>query len=153
MRRCARIVAENDTKILRKQKNEYATGPWHLRFQQFVTILSIRGIIQGEGADGAGVLDVLSGACLKVGSGHVSHEGKREENMIGMDFVSFLILLIISVVVSGVVHFALKMYVVTGWRSYVSKVCIGWVGAWIVSGYLEAQASLFAPDPICVEFF
>jgi uncharacterized membrane protein YeaQ/YmgE (transglycosylase-associated protein family) len=71
-----------------------------------------------------------------VGSGHVSHEGKREENMIGMDFVSFLILLIISVVVSGVVHFALKMYVVAGWRSYVSKVCIGWVGAWIGSPVL-----------------
>ena len=56
--------------------------------------------------------------------------------MIGMDFISFLILLIISVVVSAVVHFVFKMCVVEGWRSYISKVCIGWVGAWIGSPVL-----------------
>jgi uncharacterized membrane protein YeaQ/YmgE (transglycosylase-associated protein family) len=56
--------------------------------------------------------------------------------MIGMDFVSFLTLLIISVVVSAVVHFVLKMYIVSGCRSYISKVCIGWVGAWIGSPVL-----------------
>jgi len=56
--------------------------------------------------------------------------------MIGMSFVSFLILLIISVVVSAVLHFVLKMYIVSGWRSYISKVCIGWVGAWIGSPVL-----------------
>ena len=49
--------------------------------------------------------------------------------MIGMSFGSFLTLLIISVVVSAVVHFVFKMYIVEGWRSYLSKVCIGWVGA------------------------
>jgi hypothetical protein len=46
--------------------------------------------------------------------------------MIGMDFISFLILLIISVVVSGVLHFLLKFYIIPGWRSYFSKVLIGW---------------------------
>jgi uncharacterized membrane protein YeaQ/YmgE (transglycosylase-associated protein family) len=56
--------------------------------------------------------------------------------MIGIDFVSFLILLIISVVVSAVLHFVFKMYIVAGWRSYISKVCIGWVGAWIGSPVL-----------------
>jgi uncharacterized membrane protein YeaQ/YmgE (transglycosylase-associated protein family) len=53
--------------------------------------------------------------------------------MIGMDFISFLILLIISVVVSAVLHFILKFYIIPGWRSYLSKVCIGWVGAWLGS--------------------
>jgi uncharacterized membrane protein YeaQ/YmgE (transglycosylase-associated protein family) len=56
--------------------------------------------------------------------------------MIGIDFVSFLILLVISVIISGVVHFALKMYIVAGCRSYISKVCIGWIGAWIGSPVL-----------------
>jgi uncharacterized membrane protein YeaQ/YmgE (transglycosylase-associated protein family) len=48
-----------------------------------------------------------------------------------MDFLSFVILLIISVVVSGILHFGFKYYVVPGWWSYGSKVVIGWVGAWL----------------------
>jgi uncharacterized membrane protein YeaQ/YmgE (transglycosylase-associated protein family) len=53
--------------------------------------------------------------------------------MIGMNFISFLILLIISIVVSWVLHFPLKFYIVPGWRSYASKVFIGWIGAWLGS--------------------
>jgi uncharacterized membrane protein YeaQ/YmgE (transglycosylase-associated protein family) len=53
--------------------------------------------------------------------------------MIGMNFVSFLILLIISVVISGILHFVFKYYIVPGWWSYLSKVLIGWVGAWLGS--------------------
>jgi uncharacterized membrane protein YeaQ/YmgE (transglycosylase-associated protein family) len=53
--------------------------------------------------------------------------------MIGMDFISFLILLIISIVVSGVLHFLFKYYITPGWWSYLSKVLIGWVGAWLGS--------------------
>jgi uncharacterized membrane protein YeaQ/YmgE (transglycosylase-associated protein family) len=56
--------------------------------------------------------------------------------MIGMDFISFLILLIISIVVSGVLHFILKFYIIPGWRSYLSKVTIGWIGAWLGSPVL-----------------
>ena len=56
--------------------------------------------------------------------------------MIGMDFISFLILLVISVVVSGILHFILKYYIIPGWRSYLSKVCIGWLGAWLGSPVL-----------------
>jgi uncharacterized membrane protein YeaQ/YmgE (transglycosylase-associated protein family) len=56
--------------------------------------------------------------------------------MIGMDFMSFLILLIISIVVSAVLHFILKFYIIPGWRSYFSKVCIGWLGAWLGSPVL-----------------
>ncbi len=53
--------------------------------------------------------------------------------MIGMDFISFLILLIISVVISGILHFGLKYYIVSGWGSYLSKVLIGWIGGWLGS--------------------
>jgi uncharacterized membrane protein YeaQ/YmgE (transglycosylase-associated protein family) len=48
-----------------------------------------------------------------------------------MNFLSFLILLIISVVVSGILHFVFKYYVLPGFWSYLSKVVIGWVGAWL----------------------
>ncbi len=53
--------------------------------------------------------------------------------MAGMDFISFLILLIISVVISGILHFVFKYHIVPGWWSYLSKVLIGWVGAWLGS--------------------
>ena len=56
--------------------------------------------------------------------------------MIGMDFTSFWILLVISAVVSYVLHFILNIYIIPGWRSYLSKVCIGWVGAWLGSPVL-----------------
>ena len=53
--------------------------------------------------------------------------------MIGMDFISFLILLIISVVVSAILHYGLEYYVTPGFWSFCSKVVIGWLGAWIGS--------------------
>jgi len=56
--------------------------------------------------------------------------------MIGMDFISFLILLVISVVVSGVLHFGLHYYVTPGIWSFCSKIVVGWVGAWLGSPVL-----------------
>ena len=53
--------------------------------------------------------------------------------MIGMNFISFLILLIISVVISGILQFLFKYYILPGWWSYLSKVLIGWIGAWLGS--------------------
>ncbi|MFA5806523.1 MAG: hypothetical protein WC879_17970 [Melioribacteraceae bacterium] len=53
--------------------------------------------------------------------------------MIGMSFISFLILLAISVVVSAILHFGLKYYVRPGINSFISKVIFGWVGAWLGS--------------------
>jgi uncharacterized membrane protein YeaQ/YmgE (transglycosylase-associated protein family) len=53
--------------------------------------------------------------------------------VIGMDFISFLILLVISVVVSGILHYGLNYYVTPGFWSFCSKVVVGWVGAWIGS--------------------
>ena len=53
--------------------------------------------------------------------------------MIGIDFVSFIILLVISIIVSAVLHFGLKYYVRPGWYSFISKVILGWIGAWLGS--------------------
>ena len=56
--------------------------------------------------------------------------------MFGMDFVSFLILLVISVVVSAVLHFGFQYYVLPGIWSFCSKVVVGWIGAWLGSPVL-----------------
>lgn len=56
--------------------------------------------------------------------------------MIGMNFISFIILLFISLIVSWILHFGFKYYIVPGWPSYFSKVIIGWVGAWLGSPVL-----------------
>ncbi len=56
--------------------------------------------------------------------------------MIGMDFASYLILLVISVVVSGILHYGLNYYVTPGHWSFCSKIVVGWVGAWLGSPVL-----------------
>jgi uncharacterized membrane protein YeaQ/YmgE (transglycosylase-associated protein family) len=56
--------------------------------------------------------------------------------MIGMDFVSFLILLIIAVVIAAIDHYGMKYYVVGGFGSFLSKVVVAWVGAWLGSPVL-----------------
>ena len=53
--------------------------------------------------------------------------------MVGMSFISFLILLVISVVVSAVLHYHFKYYVMPGHWSFGSKVVVGWIGAWLGS--------------------
>ncbi len=50
-----------------------------------------------------------------------------------MDFDSFVTLLIISVVVSLILHPGLKFSVRAGTGSFIGKVIIGWVGAWLGS--------------------
>jgi uncharacterized membrane protein YeaQ/YmgE (transglycosylase-associated protein family) len=56
--------------------------------------------------------------------------------MMGMDFASFLILLIISLVVSAILHYGLSYYVTPGFSSFLSKIVIGWIGAWLGSPVL-----------------
>ncbi len=53
--------------------------------------------------------------------------------MIGMDFVSFLILLVISAVVAAILHYGCKYYVTPGIWSFGAKVVVGWIGAWLGS--------------------
>ncbi len=53
--------------------------------------------------------------------------------MIGMNFISFIILLGISLVVSVILHYVFKYYVRPGLNSFISKVIFGWIGAWLGS--------------------
>jgi uncharacterized membrane protein YeaQ/YmgE (transglycosylase-associated protein family) len=53
--------------------------------------------------------------------------------MIGMSFVSFLILLVISFVISAILHYVFKFYIKPGYVSFVSKIVFGWIGAWLGS--------------------
>jgi len=57
-------------------------------------------------------------------------------NMIGMDFISFLILLIISVLVSAILHYYFEYYATPGHWSFCSKAVVGWIGAWLGSPVL-----------------
>jgi uncharacterized membrane protein YeaQ/YmgE (transglycosylase-associated protein family) len=47
-----------------------------------------------------------------------------------MSFTSFLVLLVISVVVSAILHFIFKLYARPGFNSFLSKVIWGYIGAW-----------------------
>jgi len=46
-----------------------------------------------------------------------------------MGFEGFLTLLVISVVVSGILHYGVKYYVTAGTWSFVAKCIVGYVGA------------------------
>ena len=56
--------------------------------------------------------------------------------MIGIDFGSFLILLVIAVIVAAILHYGLQLYVVPGTRSFLAKIVLGWIGAWLGSPVL-----------------
>jgi len=51
--------------------------------------------------------------------------------MAGMGFGAFLVLLIISIIVSAILHYVLKYYIIPGFYSFLSKVIFGWIGAWL----------------------
>ena len=53
--------------------------------------------------------------------------------MIGMDLLSFLILLVIGIVVAAILHYGFRFYVIPGASSFLGKVVIGWLGAWLGS--------------------
>ncbi len=46
-----------------------------------------------------------------------------------MDFMSFLILLVVSIAVSAVLHYWFKFYITADTWSFISKVIVGWFGA------------------------
>jgi len=66
-----------------------------------------------------------------------------------MGFEGFLTLLVISVVVSAVLHYGLKFYVTAGTWSFVSKCVIGYFGATLGAyffgswGYSFGEVSIF----------
>ena len=51
--------------------------------------------------------------------------------MLDMSFVSFLTLLIISLIAALIVHYAIRYRVLDGFDGFLWKWVMGWVGAWL----------------------
>ena len=58
------------------------------------------------------------------------------EGGLSQDFIGFVVLLVISVVVSGVLHYSLKFYATPGTTSFLSKVVLGYIGGWLAGPVL-----------------
>lgn len=56
--------------------------------------------------------------------------------MIGMSFLSFLVLLAIGAIVAAVFHYGLRYRFMEGWDAFFAKVALGWAGAWLGSPVL-----------------
>ncbi len=67
-----------------------------------------------------------------------------------MDFLSFLILLIISVVCSAILHYGLKYYVRSTFDSFITKVIFGWLGAWVGSPVLGHWFSALSYESVYI---
>jgi uncharacterized membrane protein YeaQ/YmgE (transglycosylase-associated protein family) len=56
--------------------------------------------------------------------------------MLEMNFISFLTLLVVSVVVAAVYQWILRYRFLEGIDSFLAKVAVGWIGAWLGSPVL-----------------
>lgn len=71
--------------------------------------------------------------------------------MLGMNFTSFLTLLVVSVVVAAKYHWILRYRFLEGIGSFLAKVAVGWVGGWLGSPVLghwlwKIQSVYIVPD-------
>ena len=51
--------------------------------------------------------------------------------LIGMPFVSFLVLLVVSAIAAAIVHWGLDYRLFEGWDGFVGQWIVAWVGAWL----------------------
>lgn len=51
--------------------------------------------------------------------------------LIGMSFPSFLVLLIISAIAAGVVHWAVRYRLFAGFDGFIGQWIVAWLGAWL----------------------
>jgi uncharacterized membrane protein YeaQ/YmgE (transglycosylase-associated protein family) len=56
--------------------------------------------------------------------------------MIGMNFVSFLTLLVVSFIVAAIMQYAIRYRVMRGVDGFAAKWIAGWIGAWVGSPVL-----------------
>jgi uncharacterized membrane protein YeaQ/YmgE (transglycosylase-associated protein family) len=68
--------------------------------------------------------------------------------MIGMSFLSFVVLSVIGVVVAAVLHFLVRYRFLKGTDSFLGKIAVGWLGGWIGSPVLGHWA--FKVDDVYV---
>ena len=67
-----------------------------------------------------------------------------------MDFISFLILLVIAAVVSGVLHYLLNYRVTPGIWSFLSKVVIAYIGAMLGSFFFGEWWTVVAYENVYI---
>ena len=53
--------------------------------------------------------------------------------MVGMNFWTFLVLLVAGVIAAAVVHYVARYRFLEGFDGFLNKVIAGWVGAWLGS--------------------
>ncbi len=70
--------------------------------------------------------------------------------MIGMNFLSFLILLIISIVISAIIHYGFKYRVRADFDSFIAKVIFGWIGAWLGTPVLGHWGSFLSYENVYI---
>ncbi len=66
--------------------------------------------------------------------------------LIGMPFLSFLILLITSALAAAIVHRGFRYRLFNGWEGYLGQWMVAWVGAWLgpaVLGHWFASVRLW----------
>ncbi len=51
--------------------------------------------------------------------------------MIGMSFLACVVLIIISIVVSAILFYALKIRIGEGIKGFIAEIFVGWIGAWL----------------------
>jgi uncharacterized membrane protein YeaQ/YmgE (transglycosylase-associated protein family) len=51
--------------------------------------------------------------------------------LIGMPFLPFLVLLILSAIAAAVVHWGFRYRLFNGWDGYIGQWMVAWVGAWL----------------------
>ena len=51
--------------------------------------------------------------------------------MIGMSFLACIVLIIISIVVSAILFYALKIRIGEGIQGFIAEIFVGWIGAWL----------------------
>lgn len=61
---------------------------------------------------------------------------RKVKPMIGMNLISFLVLLVIAVIVAVVFHHILRYRFLEGLDSFLGKIAVGWLGGWLGSPVL-----------------
>jgi uncharacterized membrane protein YeaQ/YmgE (transglycosylase-associated protein family) len=56
--------------------------------------------------------------------------------MIGMSFLSFLVLLVFALIAAGVVHYIIRYRLFQGYDGFVAKTIAAWIGGWLGSPVL-----------------
>ena len=51
--------------------------------------------------------------------------------MVGMNFLACIVLIVISIVISAILFYALKIRIGEGIKGFIAEIFVGWIGAWL----------------------